>query len=99
MPEVNGLFPTKTRVALLRLIHDGHGRIYAEAGQVWDKVSYTRVTAMVRAFIRHDWVRALAPDEPRGPGESKLLVYYRLTDIGLVAAGLKSSIEKEERHG
>ncbi len=84
MPEVNGLYPTKTRLALLRAIREGNGRIYFEAGDVFDKATYTRVTAKVKELIGHGWVRALAPDEPRGPGESKLLTHYRLTDIGLL---------------
>ena len=83
--EFNGLYATPTRKALLRAIHDGKGRIYCEAGIVIDKVTYTRVTAKVKEFIDHGWVRALAPDEPRGPGESKLLTHYRLTDLGLQA--------------
>lgn len=95
MPEVNGLFPTKTRQALLRLIHAGGGRIYAEAGQVRDKQTFRRVTATVKEFIAHDWVRALAPDEPRGPGESKLLVHYRLKEYGLIAAGFKNVTEEK----
>lgn len=84
MSEINGLYPTKTRLALLRAIREGNGRIYFEAGDVFDKVTYTRVTAKVKEFIDHGWVRALTPDEPRGPGESKLLTHYRLTDIGLL---------------
>jgi hypothetical protein len=86
MPEINGLYPTPTRKALLRLIAAGHGRIYGEAKQVWDKQTYTRVTAKVKEFIAHDWVRALTPDEARGPGETaSLRTYYRLTEYGRTA--------------
>lgn len=86
MNEINGLYPTPTRKALLRLIDAGGGRIYGEAKQVWDKQTYTKVTAKVRKFIAHDWVRALTPDEPRGPGETaKNRTYYRLTDYGRTA--------------
>lgn len=95
MPEVNGLFPTKTRLALLRAIHEGNGRIYFEAGDVFDKATYLRVTAKVKEFIDHGWVRALAPDEARGPGESKLLTYYRLADAGRVVLGLKNITEEQ----
>ena len=85
--EFNGLYATPTRKALLRAIHDGKGRIYCEAGIVLDKVTYLRVTAKVKEFIDHGWVRALAPDEARGPGESKLLTHYRLTALGVQALG------------
>lgn len=87
MPEVNGLFPTKTRIALLKAIHEGNGRIYYEAGDVFDKASYTRVTAKVKEFIDHGWVRALTPNEPRGRGETSApgVTFYRVTDIGLQA--------------
>ena len=88
MSEINGLYPTPTRRALLRLIDAGGGRIYGEAKQVWDKQTYMRVTAKVREFIAHDWVRALAPDEPRGPGENaSKRTYYRLTEYGRAALG------------
>ncbi|GAA0738470.1 hypothetical protein Drose_04520 [Dactylosporangium roseum] len=89
MPEVNGLYPTPTRKALLRLIAAGGGRIYGEAGQVFDKQTYRRVTAMVKEFIDHEWVRALTPDEPRGRGETtaKGVTYYRLKDFGRQAMG------------
>lgn len=86
MPEINGLHPTLTRKALLRLIDAGGGRIYGEARQVFDKVTYRRVTAEMKKLIAHDWVRALRPDEPRGPGETaSMRVYYRLTEYGRTA--------------
>lgn len=82
---VNGLAATPTRQALLRAIEYDAGRIYAEANQVWDKLSYRRVTDQVRTMLAHEWIRALTPDEPRRAKESKLLVYYRLTDFGRAA--------------
>lgn len=102
MPDVNGLFPTKTRTALLRAIYDGGGRIYYEpaAKEARDKLTYRRVTDLIRQFIAADWIRALAPGEPRGPGESDLLVYYRLKPFGAVALGVATnSIEKEQSNG
>ncbi len=97
MPEVNGLYPTPTRKALLRLIAAGRGQVYGEAGQVFDKRTYRRVTAEMRLLIGADWVRALAPDEPRGPGETKApgVTFYRLKPFGEIAAGIRSSTEKE----
>lgn len=87
MSEVNGLYPTPQRKALMRLIHEGKGRIRGEAGEVWDVIPWRKVTAKVREFIQHGWVRALSPDEPRGPGETKApgVTYFRVTDIGLQA--------------
>lgn len=95
--EFNGLYATKTRLALLRAIREGNGRIYFEAGDVFDKATYTRVTARVKEFIQHGWVRALAPDEARGPGETSApgVTYYRLTSLGAQALGLKSSTEEK----
>lgn len=85
---VNGLAATPTRRALLRLIDAGGGRIYGEAKQVFDKETYRRVTDMVKTFIAHEWVRALTPDEQRGPGETaKNRTYYRLTKYGETAMG------------
>lgn len=86
--EINGLAATPTRRALLRLIDAGGGRIYGEAGQVFEKQAYRRVTDQVRTFIAHGWVRALAPGEQRGPGENaKNRTYYRVTETGRVAMG------------
>lgn len=100
MPEVNGLYPTPARKALLRLIHSGRGRVYGEAGQVWVKETYRRVTAQMKEFIAADWVRALAPDEPRGPGETAArgVTFYRLKDYGRVALGL-TNITEEQSNG
>jgi len=82
MPEVNGLYPTRTRLALLRAVHDGAGRIYCEDRIVWDLASGLRVTERVREQVQHGWIRALKPDEPRSPGERKDRTYYRLTELG-----------------
>lgn len=100
MPEINGLYPTPTRKALLRLIHAGGGQVYGEAGQVWVKETYRRVTAEVKLFISVEWVRALAPDEARGPGETAApgVTFYRLKEYGLIAGGFKN-ITEEEDHG
>jgi hypothetical protein len=95
---VNGLTATPRRRALLKLIDAEDGRIYGEANQVWDKVPYLRVTAEVKKFLAADWVRALAPDEPRKRGESKHRAHYRLTDYGRVALGIKNST-KEQSNG
>ncbi len=66
--EINGLYPTAARRSLLRAVDQGHGRIYAEAGQVWDVSTAWKVTDRMKQLVAHKWVRALAPDEPRGAG-------------------------------
>lgn len=78
------LYPTKTRMALLRAIADSNGRVYYEAGAVWDKALGAKVTARVAEMVNAGWIRALAPDEPRAVGELHVpgRTYYRLTDDG-----------------
>ncbi len=75
--------------------------VYGEAGQVRVKQTYRAVTGEMKKLIAADWVRALAPDEPRGPGETKApgVTYFRLKPYGEIAAGLKSSIEEETSNG
>jgi alkylation response protein AidB-like acyl-CoA dehydrogenase len=98
MLEVNGLAVTAARRALLRLILAGNGRVYGEAGQVRVHQTYRQVTAEMKKLIAAEWVRALAPDEPRGPGETaaKGVTYYRLKDAGRVVLGLDKSSSSEE---
>lgn len=81
---MSDLFPTKTRKALLRAVAEGNGRIYFEAGDVFDKDTYLRVTERMREMVSAGWVRALAPDEPRGRGETSApgVTFYRLTAEG-----------------
>lgn len=85
--EVNGLYPTPARLALLRAIHQGHGRIYFEpgTGEVYDHATAFRVTERVRTLLHHEWIRALEPAEPRAAGEMKERTYYRLTAYGRAA--------------
>ena len=85
MPEFNGLAVTRTRLALLKAIHAGNGDVYCEARVAYSKSLGMRVTERVREQITHGWIRALAPDEPHGRGETsaRSVTYYRLTDIGL----------------
>jgi hypothetical protein len=80
--EVNGLFPTPTRRALLKAIDEGHGRIYYEAGHAWDAATDGRVTEKIRSMLAAKWIRALAPGEPRGPGEHRGRTYYRVLPDG-----------------
>jgi hypothetical protein len=84
MPEINGLYPTRTRLALLKAIHAGGGDVYCEAKVVYAKSLGQRVTERVREQIQHGWIRALEPGEARGRGEASApgVTFYRLTDIG-----------------
>ena len=79
----NGLFGTKTRVALLRAIRDGDGRIYWEANHVWDKALGIKVTNRVLEMIGAKWITAekVTADTKR-LGEYVGVTYYRLTDVG-----------------
>lgn len=81
----NGLAATRTRLALLRAINNDPGRVYLDPEEhaVWDASLGMRVTERVKEFIRHDWVRALTPDEPRGRGERPGRGYFRLKETGL----------------
>jgi hypothetical protein len=83
--EIGGLYPTRTRLSLLKAVREGQGRIYFEASEVWDNTAGTKVTARMRELIRAGWVRALKPDEPRGPGEIGPRTYYRIERLGYEA--------------
>jgi hypothetical protein len=54
--EVNGLYPTKTRLALLRSVDER--RVYEFEGDAYDEVSGSKVSARLRELIAHDWVSA-----------------------------------------
>lgn len=84
---VNGLPATKTRLALMRAITYDRGRISYDPREkvVWDHVAGVRVTARVEELLRHEWIRALEPDEPRAPGELPFRTYYRPEAYGRAA--------------
>lgn len=84
---VNGLAATRTRRALLRAISDGRGRISYNPDEktVYDHDTGITVTNRCRELLGAGWIRALAPDEARGPGELHFRTYYRLTDYGRAA--------------
>jgi hypothetical protein len=84
MNDINGLAPTRTRLALTRAIAAGGGDVYCEAGVVYSKSLGMRVTERVREQVTAGWIRALTPDEPRGPGETsaRSVTYYRVLDPG-----------------
>lgn len=81
------LYPTPTRKALLRAIAEGNGRIYHEAGEVWDASIAWRVTERVREVIKAGWVYALPVDAEKGPGELDFRGYYRLHPEGQTIIG------------
>lgn len=76
------LYPTPTRKALLRAIAEGNGRIYFEAGDVWDGAVSWRVTERMKELINAGWVYAMPVDGDKGPGELGFRIYYRLTEEG-----------------
>lgn len=92
---INGLAATPARKALLRAIDEGRGRISYDPNErtVYDHDTGIRVTSRCRELVSAGWIRALTPDEPRGPGELHFRTYYRLTDYGRAALG-NSSREK-----
>jgi hypothetical protein len=80
---VNGLYPTRTRLALLRAIHSDPARVYLEDHVVWDLALGMRVTERVRELVKHGWVRALTPGEQRGSREQPNRTYYRIEPLGM----------------
>ena len=81
--DYNGLHATRVRVALLRAIRDGHGRIYWEANHVWDNALGIKVTNRVLEMIGAEWITAekVTPRSKR-TGEIVGRTYYRLTELG-----------------
>jgi hypothetical protein len=81
--EYNDLHATRVRVALLKAISEGHGRIYFEANHVWDGALGIKVTNRVLEMIGAKWVVAekVTPKSKR-PGEHVGRTYYRLNTIG-----------------
>lgn len=88
---VNGLAATPARRKLLEAIAEGRGRISYDPNEktVYDHETGIRVTNRCREMVTAGWIRALTPDERRGPGEQWFRVYYRLTDLGRTAMGDK----------
>jgi hypothetical protein len=84
---VNGLPATPTRRRLLKAINDGRGRISYDPNEktVYDHDTGIRVTNRCKEMVAAGWIRAIAPEEPRGPGELHFRVYYRLTKFGETA--------------
>lgn len=56
--EINGLYPTPVRLKLVAAL-DEAGRIYGEAGEIWDKVTGYKVTKRVEELIQHQWAEAV----------------------------------------
>lgn len=80
---VNGLYPTPTRLRLLKVIRDESGRIYFEANHVYDRTLGVKVTNRVLEMIGHQWITAeKVTPQTKQPGEYPGVVYYRLTDFG-----------------
>ena len=85
---VNGLAATPVRVKLLEAIRDTRGRISYDpiSRAAYDNETNRKVTAQLREFIDHDWIRPRRPDEPLTGGEwSEQRTYYRITESGEAA--------------
>lgn len=81
--QYNGLHATRVRVAILRAISEGYGRIYFEANHVWDNALGIKVTNRVLEMIGHKWITAeKVTAQTKRRGEIQGRTYYRLTAIG-----------------
>lgn len=77
-----GLFPTPTRKALVRAVSRNDGKVYFEAGEVWDMHRGGKVTERMRQVIAAGWVEVL-PDAERNPRiHLSGRKYYRVTVDG-----------------
>lgn len=75
---------TRTRRAILRAIDEGHGRIYLEEHEAWDRSLGLRITHRLRQLVDAGWVRARTETDKPLPGEHMPdRVYYRLTTTGI----------------
>lgn len=75
------LYPTPTRKALVRRVHEHPKAIYFEAGQVWDFISGGRVTSRMKEVVSAGWLR-VAEDNERPEGALSGRKYYVATDEG-----------------
>lgn len=89
--EINGLYPTRHRIALLKAVAEGKGRVYGEGNDIYDRVAGTRVYARALELIRHDWIEPVPREEQHRDEWSQSRTYYRLTDFG------RKAIERGKR--
>jgi hypothetical protein len=75
------LYPTPTRKALLRAIAANDGKVYLEAGEVWDMNRGGKVTARMKEVVNAGWIRAAGPSE-RPENALSGRKYYVLTSDG-----------------
>lgn len=77
-----GLYPTPTRKALVLAVSRNDGKVYFEAGEVWDMHRGGKVTERMRQVIAAGWVEVL-PDAERNPRiHLSGRKYYRITADG-----------------
>lgn len=79
---------TRPRLAILRAIAQGDGRIYFFEGHAWDRAIGVRVTATVTYLITHGLVRATRPGNKTS---------YYLTAEGARVLGVATDINDEEQ--
>ena len=74
---------TRGRQAILRAVDEGHGRIYLEEHEAWDRSLGLLITHRLRQLVDAGWVRARTEQDKPLPGEHMPdRVYYRLTEVG-----------------
>lgn len=56
---MGALYPTPTRLALLRDIADPAGLVYAEANHWWHHITAYRLDAQIREMDNAGWVEAI----------------------------------------
>jgi hypothetical protein len=83
------LHPTKHRKAMLRAV-DEPGRIYGEAGEIWDKQEGCKITSRIEEATHAGWVHAV-PRAGYRDEWSPQRTYFELTDAGREAKDWKAS--------
>jgi hypothetical protein len=76
--EINGTYPTPVRLKLVAAIQEP-GRIYGEAGEVWDKATGYKVTRRVGELVAAKWIEAI-PREGYRDDWSPQRTYFRPAD-------------------
>ena len=85
--EINGLFPTPVRLRLFAAVR-APGRIYGEAGQVWDKETGYKVMSRVAELLKHGWIEAV-PREGYRADWSPQRTYCRPADSDVGRAAIE----------
>lgn len=85
--EINGVYPTPVRLKLFAAVQVP-GRIYGEAGEVWDKVTGYKVTARINELLGARWIEAV-PREGYAADWSEQRNYFRPADNAFGRAAIE----------